>query len=210
MAQARSEAEEFRKDAAERMETLQQENADLKKRLELATADSQRQAQRLAAVKREAVRLQDDLDAAWLLLAELDRKQTDDRVEKAEDPKAGAGRTNLAATVAGPAVAAGEAADPGAVKRGQRNGKNNNAAVKRRRGPVASLPRTSPSFSELDTDHDGRLTLEEYKAGYPDSPDVEKEFKALDTNGDGTLSIDEYKAGHPDPPVVPIRRPKKK
>ena len=45
--------------------------------------------------------------------------------------------------------------------------------------------------------------------GYPDSPDVEKEFKALDTNGDGTLSLDEYKAGHPDPPVVSTRRPRK-
>ena len=66
-----------------------------------------------------------------------------------------------------------------------------------------ALPRTSPSFSDLDKDQDGKLTLEEYKAGFPDAKDVEKEFKSLDTNGDGTLSIDEYKAGHPDPAVQP-------
>jgi hypothetical protein len=39
---------------------------------------------------------------------------------------------------------------------------------------------------------------------------TEDEFKALDTNGDGKLSIDEYKAGHPDPGVVPVKRGKKK
>ena len=61
----------------------------------------------------------------------------------------------------------------------------------------------------MDRNHDGRLTLEEYKVGFPDAVDVEKEFKALDTNGDGTLSIDEYKAGHPDPPVVPTKRPRR-
>ena len=52
-------------------------------------------------------------------------------------------------------------------------------------------------------------TLEEYKRGYPNAADAEQEFKSLDTNGDGTLSIDEYKAGHPDPPVVRAMRPKK-
>ena len=61
-------------------------------------------------------------------------------------------------------------------------------------------------FSELDTDHDGRLSLAEYKVGYPDSADVEQEFKALDTNGDGYADIDEYKAGHPDPAVVRAER----
>ena len=67
---------------------------------------------------------------------------------------------------------------------------------------MASLPRTCPSFSELDTDHDGRLTLAEYKVGFPDAENVEDGIQGLDTNHDGTLSIDEYKAGHPDPPVV--------
>ena len=90
-------------------------------------------------------------------------------------------------------------------KRGPRNG--NNGGGNRRRGPVASLPRTTPSFSELDTNHDGRLSFAEYKVGYPDA--TEEEFKALDTNGDGVLSIDEYKAGHPDPPVVHTKRPKR-
>ncbi len=70
-----------------------------------------------------------------------------------------------------------------------------------------ALPRTSPSFSELDKDMDGKITLKEYKVGFPDAKDVEKEFNSLDTNGDGTLSISEYKAGHPDP--VPQKKPKK-
>ena len=80
--------------------------------------------------------------------------------------------------------------------------------MKRRRGPVASLPRTTPSFSELDKNQDGRLSFAEYKSGYPDA--TMDEFKALDTDHDGTLSIDEYKAGHPDPAVVRTQRSKKK
>jgi len=60
-------------------------------------------------------------------------------------------------------------------------------------------PRTSPSFSDLDKDHDGRLTLDEFKAGFQDLANPEEKFKSLDTNGDGFLSISEYKAGYPDP-----------
>jgi hypothetical protein len=95
------------------------------------------------------------------------------------------------------------------AKRDQIAAKNDKVAGAKRRGPVASLPRTSPSFSELDTDHDGRLTLKEYKAGFPDVTNVEELFKAMDIKDKGYLTIDEYKAGHPDPPVVHIPRPKK-
>ena len=114
---------------------------------------------------------------------------------------AGAARDEAAATAVKARVAQIDVARNG-KNRGQKNGK--------RRGSVASLPRTSPSFSELDTNHDGRLSLEEYKAGFPDVANVEEEFKSLDTNADGVLSIDEYKAGHPDPGVVlRPRKPKK-
>ncbi len=116
--------------------------------------------------------------------------------------EADAAKKDAAAAVKAP-VADVAVARGGNNQRGQWNG--NNGGGNRRRGPVASLPRTTPSFSELDKDHDGRLSFKEYKAGYPDA--TEEEFKALDTNGDGALSIDEYKAGHPDPPVVRIKRP---
>ena len=71
-------------------------------------------------------------------------------------------------------------------------------------------PRTSPTFSALDKDMDGKLTLDEYKAGFPDAKDVEAEFKSLDKDGNGSLSISEYKAGHPDPAVPPKNKNKKK
>ena len=35
-------------------------------------------------------------------------------------------------------------------------------------------------------------------------PTRKRSSRRIDTNGDGFLSIDEYKAGHPDPGVVPI------
>ena len=106
-----------------------------------------------------------------------------------------------------PAVAKAPAADVPVVRAGgHKNG--NNGGGKKRRGSVALLPRTTPSFSELDTNQDGRLSFAEYKVGYPDAS--EQDFKALDTNGDGLLSIDEYKTGHPDPPaVIRPRKPKK-
>ena len=68
-------------------------------------------------------------------------------------------------------------------------------------------PRTSPTFSALDKNQDGRLTLDEFKAGFPDLANSEETFKSLDKNGDGVLSLDEYKAGYPDP--VPPPKPGK-
>ena len=164
--------------------------------------------------EKEALRLKGDLDAALKQMAELTQKYADARIKKAEDAVAEARDAQRKARLDADAVKKDPAATVvkapaaewtlrgGNKKHGHKNGKNNNVAANKKRGPVASLPRTSPSFSELDTDHDGRLSLDEYKAGFPDVADVEEEFKALDTNGDGMLSIDEYKAGHPDPPVV--------
>jgi len=39
---------------------------------------------------------------------------------------------------------------------------------------------------------------------------AEEKFKELDENNDGYLSLDEYKAGFPDPPTVHVQRKKKK
>ena len=199
--------------AAARIETMEREIADLEKQLEIAKASLDQRAEKLAATEQEALRLRGDLDKAVKQLAELTQKYADAQVKIAERLAA---QAQVDAAEKGPAVAVApapaaeiEAGNVGKIKRGQKNGKNNNAA-NRPRGPLASLPRTSPSFSELDTNHDGRLSLDEYKAGFPDAVDVEKEFQSLDVNGDGTLSIDEYKAGHPDPPVVRTKRPKRK
>jgi hypothetical protein len=220
LAEANGQAEETRQEAAQRIAKLEAENANLNQKLENATASLDQQAKKLAAADQEVLRSRDDLDTAWTLLAELSQGPVDERVKKTEDSTAGvrdadpkakldADKTGVAAAgiKAPPAQVAG--ADAGNDRRGQKNGRNNNGGLRRGRGSVASLPRTCPSFSELDTNHDGRLTLAEYKVGFPDAENVEEEFKALDTNHDGTLSIDEYKAGHPDPPVVRVRRSKK-
>ena len=62
--EAKSQAEEVRKDAAQRIEALEHENADLRKQLDVAKADLDRGAGKLAAAEQEAVRLHGDLDAA--------------------------------------------------------------------------------------------------------------------------------------------------
>ena len=68
-------------------------------------------------------------------------------------------------------------------------------------------PRTSPTFSALDKNQDGKISLEEFKAGFPGLANAEEKFKSLDKNGDGFLSMDEYKAGYPDP--IPPKKPGK-
>lgn len=56
-------------------------------------------------------------------------------------------------------------------------------------------------FSRKDTNSDGSLTLDEYKAGMkPEQAEkADKRFKKSDTDGDGKLSFDEFKAGLPKP-----------
>ena len=221
LAQAKSEAEDARKEFAQRIETLEGENADLRKQLEQATASLNVRAEKLAVAEQEVLRLRGELDAALKKMAEQ-TQIFDARIKKAEEAaaaardaerkarlEAAAAKQEAAETILKGPAAGIDAVRAGNKKHGRANGENNNVSANKRHGPVASLPRTCPSFSELDTNHDGRLSLNEYKVGFPDAVDVEKEFKALDTNGDGTLSIDEYKAGHPDPPVVPTRRPRR-
>jgi hypothetical protein len=201
LADAKSRADEAGKDAAERIGPLEQENADLREQLEVAKANLERGAEKLAAVEREASHLRNEIDAASKQVVELSQEYGA-RIKKAEDSLAATVKQN-AATVVKPPAPENKLLQLGNQKPSPTKGKNDDAAAPARRGAVASLPRTSPSFSDLDTDHDGRLSLAEYKVGFPNTPNVEAEFKALDTNGDGFLSIDEYKAGHPDPPVVP-------
>jgi Ca2+-binding EF-hand superfamily protein len=52
------------------------------------------------------------------------------------------------------------------------------------------------AFEEVDTNKDGKISLDEFKAAIPklDPAKAEEFFKKKDANGDGSLSADEYNA----------------
>lgn len=58
-------------------------------------------------------------------------------------------------------------------------------------------------FKQYDTNHDGKLSRDEYVSGNSQSSQSgnetaakrEERFKAMDVNRDGALTLDEYKAG---------------
>lgn len=55
------------------------------------------------------------------------------------------------------------------------------------------------SFETLDANKDGKITLDEFKAGAPkDAPaeKVEAKFKKIDANADGSVTKDEMDAAH--------------
>jgi len=45
-------------------------------------------------------------------------------------------------------------------------------------------------FEDLDTDHNGAISMDEAKA----RADLTKDFKMIDKNGNGSISVDEYTA----------------
>ena len=64
----------------------------------------------------------------------------------------------------------------------------------------AAKPKTSPEdlFKKLDSNNDGKLSLEEFKAGpaaQKDPTKAEAKFKKMDTNNHGFLTLEEFKAG---------------
>src|SRR5580698_10228418 len=64
LAEAQRQIDETRKEAAQRIEALDQENFDLRKQLELVKADLEKRSAKLATTEQEVTRLRNDLDAA--------------------------------------------------------------------------------------------------------------------------------------------------
>jgi Ca2+-binding EF-hand superfamily protein len=54
------------------------------------------------------------------------------------------------------------------------------------------------TFEEVDSNKDGKISLDEFKAAMPklDPAKAEEYFKKKDTNADGSLSPEEYNAEH--------------
>jgi predicted RNase H-like nuclease (RuvC/YqgF family) len=83
--QAKKAAEEAHKKAEARIQTLEHENADLKDRLQGATTDLSKQADRLAQAEQEMLRLRQELEAAKKQVAELSSKYAEALIAVAID-----------------------------------------------------------------------------------------------------------------------------
>jgi hypothetical protein len=85
-----------------------------------------------------------------------------------------------------------------ATGQAQDNGRPQKGAAK----PAAARPLTSEqraaTFQKWDTNHDGKLTFDEYHAGLGDKPDARQRFDKFDTDRDGVLTEEEFaRAGKP-------------
>ena len=67
----------------------------------------------------------------------------------------------------------------------------------------SDAPKQAPSaetvFAALDTDHDSKLSQEEFAKLFRDAKvsDLQAEFARWDKNGDKSLTLDEFKASYP-------------
>ncbi len=67
-------------------------------------------------------------------------------------------------------------------------------------GPGGGRPNPEEIFKKLDTNNDGSLSLDEFKAGprAQKEPDkAEAAFKKMDKDNDGKLTLEEFKSGRP-------------
>lgn len=60
------------------------------------------------------------------------------------------------------------------------------------RGMFQAMQNPEEAFKKMDSNNDGTVTLEEYKAGQ--NTELEGRFKGLDQNNDGKVTADEFKA----------------
>ncbi|MCB2187052.1 MAG: hypothetical protein KQJ78_11585 [Deltaproteobacteria bacterium] len=51
-----------------------------------------------------------------------------------------------------------------------------------------AAPNQEEFFDKLDTNHDGKLTLEEFSAGYTDKAKAKSDFEWYDRNKDGVVT----------------------
>lgn len=73
-------------------------------------------------------------------------------------------------------------------------------------------PDPEKTFNKLDTDANGSLSLEEYKAspmGTRAGAKAAPKFKKLDTDGNGSVNLDEFKAGSTGGKAKGADKPKK-
>ena len=73
-------------------------------------------------------------------------------------------------------------------------------------GKGGDRPSAEDAFKKLDTNSDGTLSLDEFKAGprgKKDPAKAEEAFKKLDKDSDGKLTLEEFKAGGSKKPGKP-------
>ena len=63
-------------------------------------------------------------------------------------------------------------------------------------------------FTKADTNGDGKLSLDEFKAAFPKG-DSEKRFAKIDANSDGFITPEEFKASHGKKHDKPVDQPAK-
>lgn len=133
-------------------------------------------------------------DGGWKLLTNRDRS----RVELYDIPSDPAETTNLAA--AHPEVVARLARLALDWKATLPPGEEKPLPRPKRQGKTQGKPAPDRAamFKAKDTNHDGKLTLEEYLHRFPDQAEGRRRFPTFDTNKDGVLTEEEFiKMGRP-------------